>query len=497
MLLTALLLLSVTLVAQGDIPDTPDIIRVTVDHSDNGVLIQWQASKDTTVDLYHIYRMNNGTGTKIFSFSAKILEYKHMTSGLENLAYTVTAEDTLDGGSSRESLLADNEHKAVAVDLEFEPCEPANIISWSGYEGWEGKTSAYKIYGGLMGESLQLLSFVNPDTRSYKHLNVLYDTSYSYYIETVHTSGITSLSPLEELYTIFPDAPSLLRVDEVSVLDNFSLELRFTADVDGPVNNFRIVRRSEAESPFIEVQTIWNSNQSKMIFNDLVPTRNNAFEYRVHSVYQPEGCTHPIKVSESNPGTSVLLTSTLIDQAAQLYWTPYETYISGLSGYVIQRGTTMGEFIDVASVGPETNSWHENIESLFNGYQAGEFQYRVLALSMQVEEADPGISISNIVSVAMETSMQVPNAFTPGQSSNYLFKPVIDFAPEKYTMIIYDRGGRELFKTSDPGKGWDGTFNGGGFAMEGIYVYFIQYTGYTGLSKTLTGNVTVFYPLEY
>ena len=91
-----------------------------------------------------------------------------------------------------------------------------------------------------------------------------YDTAYSYYVEAVHTSGITSLSPIEEIRTGFPDAPELLRMDEVSVLDKNSLELRFTADVDGPVNSFRIMRRSDPDSPFSAVGTIWNSALSNM-----------------------------------------------------------------------------------------------------------------------------------------------------------------------------------------------------------------------------------------
>ncbi len=66
---------------------------------------------------------------------------------------------------------------------------------------------------------------------------------------------------------------------------------------------------------------------------------------------------------------------------------------------------------------------------------------------------------------------------------NFEFKPMMDFAPRKYMMIVFDRGGRKLFETTDPGEGWDGTFHGGDFVMEGVYVYFIQYTDYTGLFK--------------
>ncbi len=496
LLVSFLLIFPVMALAQGSAPDTPNLIRVTVEHATSAVLIQWEASEDPEVDLYHLYRMNNGTGTKIFTFDSETLQYRHMTSGLENLSYSVTAEDTLDGSGSRESLIGDNAHSAIELSLEFDPCSRTNIINWTGYVGWDGKISGYIIYGGLAGGEMEDMGFVNPNTLTFPHHGVSYDTVYRYYVEAINPTD-TSRSPLTEIRTSFPDAPDLLRIDEVSVLNNSSLELRFTADVDGPVNNFRILRRGDPGAPYSEVETIWNSSQPHMDYIDNVSTSDNNYEYLVQSIYKPESCTQDITVSESNIGTSVLLESSVEGQIALLNWTPYESYSTGLSGYIVQRKSGGGEFIDLVNLGPETTSWQESIESVINGYQPGEVQYKVLAMSMQVDGDDPGISASNIVSVYVETSMLVPNAFTPGRSSNYLFKPVIDFAPSKYRMIIYDRGGRKLFETSDPSEGWDGTFNGGDFAMEGVYVYFIQYTDYTGLSSTLSGNVTVIYPQEY
>ena len=97
--------------SQQGLPDKPDLIRATVDHSDNGVLIQWEASTDNDIEIYKLYKMFNRTGTEIATFSADVREYKHMTSGLENLSYTVTAVDS----SGNESLLEDNEHQVVAI----------------------------------------------------------------------------------------------------------------------------------------------------------------------------------------------------------------------------------------------------------------------------------------------------------------------------------------------------------------------------------------------
>jgi len=497
LLIAGLLVMSVQIKAQGDKPDIPDMIRVTVDHESEGVLVEWEASVDPTVDLYQMYSMDKGTGTPIFTFSSETLSYLHTSANLENLAYTVTAIDTLDGSGTRESLLGDNEHRAVQLELEFEPCEPANNINWSAYVGWEGLTSGYKIYGAREGEELQELKFVHPNTHSYKHRGVEYGANYSYYIETIHTSGITSLSPIKDIKTSFPEAPSVLRIDEVSVLDKANIQLRFTTDLESPVKNFSVNRRSNRDSPYTEIHTFWNANQAEMIYTDEVPTSSYSYQYVVHSVYQPEGCTNAIIVSESNPGSSIFLQSSLEARTVHLSWNPYETYTTGLSGYSIQRRNGSGEFIEVATCGPESTSWQEIIESLINGYQPGELQYRVIAQGNQVEGTDPGISYSNVVNVAVETSMQVPNAFTPGKSSNYLFKPVIDFAPEKYVMIVYDRGGRKLFESANPDEGWDGTYGGSGYAMEGVYVYFIQYTDYTGLTKILSGNVSVIYPREY
>jgi gliding motility-associated-like protein len=130
-----------------------------------------------------------------------------------------------------------------------------------------------------------------------------------------------------------------------------------------------------------------------------------------------------------------------------------------------------------------------------NGTQAGEFQYRVIALSNPHNGGIEEQSFSNITTAVIETQLLVPSAFTPNSNDiNSEFKPLIDFAPREYLMIVIDRGGRKMFETTDADEGWDGRFQGGSFVDEAVYVYYIQYTDYTGLFKTYTGNVTVLYP---
>lgn len=491
MLLAILMLFPHYVPAQVELPDRPDIIRVTVDHSDNGVLIQWEPSEDPDIEYYHIYTMINRTGEKEATVPGSILEFKHMDTGLKNLKYSVTAEDS----SGNESLLTPGEHRAVSVSLQFDTCSMANLITWNAYEGWEGKISGYRVYGGYAGHELQSLGFVSPATLTFTHRGIARDTDYSYYIETVNTDGIISLSPVETILTFFPEAPRFITMDYVSVIDRYNIELQFSADVSGPVRNFRLMKRNNDRSPFTEVDIIRNAGQPTHILQDQFPTTLETYEYIVQSIYEPEGCPDPIVLSESNPGTNILLESGLADQTADLNWSPYREFPTGLSGYVIQRRNGSGEFYEVGSLGPETTHWRESLNSIINGFQTGEVQYRVLAIANQDGLNDPGMSVSNLVNVTIPTELILPNAFTPGSNDmNFEFKPRIDFAPREYTMIIFDRAGRKLFETSNPGDGWDGRFHGGDFVDEGVYVYYIQYTDYTGLFRTFTGNVTVLYP---
>ena len=476
------------LFAQGVLPDIPDIIRVTVDHTDNGFLIQWEPSTDSDIASYRIYSKNNLVFEYIASVPPDTLEYKVPGDGIRNPAFAVTALDS----SGNESIFEQNVHRAVSTSVEFDPCTPANVISWDPYEGWDGNISAYEIYGSAGEGAYTSLGFVSPSTLSFTDLSIVVGNSYHYYVSAININGTISLSAIKTVSSTYPDPPGFLTVEHVSVLGSNAVEIGFSADVSGDVNDFRIMRQSNPGTPFVEVATILDASQGTQLVTDEYPTAGHSYEYMVQSLYLAPDCAEPIILSESNPGTSILLESGIADQTITLTWTPYVQYINGLSGYAIQRGSGNGEFIEIQSVGPGTTSWQETVESVLDGYQTGEIHYRVVA---RESVAGNGTSYSNIVTVNVETNLQIPNAFTPGSNDmNFEFKPRIDFAPRNYLMVILDRGSRKLFETRDPGQGWDGRFQQGDFVAEGVYVYYIQYTDYTGLFKTFTGNVTVLYP---
>lgn len=87
------------------------------------------------------------------------------------------------------------------------------------------------------------------------------------------------------------------------------------------------------------------------------------------------------------------------------------------------------------------------------------------------------IKIYSTEQVPPSEYIYVPNAFTPnGDGINDRFTPAFkDELPEEYTLYIYNRWGQELFESSDPVSGWDGTLHQV-LCPPDIYVYLLKFT---------------------
>ncbi len=79
-----------------------------------------------------------------------------------------------------------------------------------------------------------------------------------------------------------------------------------------------------------------------------------------------------------------------------------------------------------------------------------------------------------------------PNAFSPNNDGkNDVFRAIVYTQLDKFYLAIYNRWGVKVFETTDPSKGWDGTFNGQP-QPGGAFVWYAQYQLQSG-----QGNVTL------
>ncbi len=83
----------------------------------------------------------------------------------------------------------------------------------------------------------------------------------------------------------------------------------------------------------------------------------------------------------------------------------------------------------------------------------------------------------------------LPSAFSPNNDGrNDLFRPVFAGAASTFRFSVYDRWGRQLFETSSPSGGWDGT-TGGRQQPAGVYVWVCVYKLFGEQERMQRGTV--------
>ena len=88
----------------------------------------------------------------------------------------------------------------------------------------------------------------------------------------------------------------------------------------------------------------------------------------------------------------------------------------------------------------------------------------------------------------------IPNTFTPnGDALNEEFLILgNDLSDEEFELNIFDRWGKVVFSSTNPGLGWNGQLPGGTAAQEGVYVWRLKARSLQTLEKRiLLGHVTL------
>ena len=93
-----------------------------------------------------------------------------------------------------------------------------------------------------------------------------------------------------------------------------------------------------------------------------------------------------------------------------------------------------------------------------------------------------GCTDSRVITVVVDIpcfNFTIPNVFTPNNAGHLGVDNVfyINAANlDAWSITIYDRWGKEMYKSSNPNDYWTGTTEGGGNAPDGVYYYIINAT---------------------
>jgi gliding motility-associated-like protein len=133
----------------------------------------------------------------------------------------------------------------------------------------------------------------------------------------------------------------------------------------------------------------------------------------------------------------------------------FENQTTGASGYVWDFGNS------ITSTLPEPDIKYDN-----------EGEYTIILIATSVD----GCTDTATKSYYYMPGLWLPNAFTPDNDGlNDIFRPVTQRNTlDPYQLLIFDRWGQLIFKSSNPADGWDGTCNGEP-CQTGNYKYVVHF----------------------
>jgi gliding motility-associated-like protein len=136
--------------------------------------------------------------------------------------------------------------------------------------------------------------------------------------------------------------------------------------------------------------------------------------------------------------------------------------------FIIPCGT-LGITLQVVEDGESTYTW-SNGSNEVSIVAATRGQYSLYAENMCGNHRDTTVAVE-----CEDRCVKFPNAFTPNNDGrNDLYKAGVNCPVPKYKLVIYNRNGELVYKTSDPSAGWDGYFRGKLQPM-GAYVYYTEF----------------------
>jgi gliding motility-associated-like protein len=92
--------------------------------------------------------------------------------------------------------------------------------------------------------------------------------------------------------------------------------------------------------------------------------------------------------------------------------------------------------------------------------------------------------------VEPQTTLYVPNAFTPnGDGTNEFFSPIV-YDVSDYTFEIYNRWGEQIFETNNRKAGWNGRIKDQN-APDGVYIWKIKFRNHRSIFEEHHGHFSL------
>jgi gliding motility-associated-like protein len=465
-------------------PGVPEVVSVDVDSLTGNAVVNWNGTGAGDTDGYIVYFCDNGSNIFLDTvWGINNVQYEYLDSQASLIgseSFLVASFDTCLSGTPPQPNISPTSgdcFTSIFLETQWQACQEYVYLEWDPVNGWANGVDIYEIYASKDGGLWELVGTVDGTQTDYEHVldfeNFTDDVSMRYHVKAyANGQPYDQISNIQTQDLPYDAAPGDFYLSTATVIgeDQAQVDVYLSA-VDYPLVLI-LQRLIDPEDGFESISTQIAINQNNATFNDFdTQTSEQSVSYRVISQNSCEDY-----LDTTNVGTTIFLSGLANSEQMRntLTWSDYSVWDGAKTEHVIFRSQDALEMPQqYDQVGPAKYNYEDDVSQLIES--EGEFCYYVEAVETMNQYGIAARSRSNLVCVTQEPKIWIPNAFVVNGFNN-IFKPTISFADfNNYQLIIYNRWGQEIFRSTNIENGWDGR-KGGQILKEGQYMYYMSIT---------------------
>lgn len=458
------------IIGDDEIPNEPVLLSSSVDIPSQTLKLSWTPS--TSADTWgYIVCMGNPCVAIDTIWDSQANSYTCNICNVEDVnSLAIMAFD-----SCYNTSLRTNPHKNIVLSYTRAACSSDIKLFWSKYFADPLSVLIYDVYVSENNGDFSLYKTYSSDTNSINFIADPNIETYCFYVvatlsnaHKANSNKVCSTQPLPKQVDF-----AYIRSSEVD-MENKNVELEFYVDASLEVRGYDLYR-SQNNIDFSLVKTLPYTGNNSFFFTDTPPVLLNKQTY-YYKLLVPDECS--LLYTSSNVLSTIQLKIDVSNSDVHvLSWNPFIGW-DAIESYEIYRSdgsTPYGNMLNSVL----STTYEDNISSMVS--TSDKITYYVIA--REGGTSPNGVlteSRSSTSTVVKESLIFVPNAFTPLDNVNDVFKPFCSFIRlGTYRFRVFNRNGEILFDTKDPEKGWDGTYKGK-YCPPATYVYKVEFINSEG-----------------
>jgi gliding motility-associated-like protein len=470
-------------------PELNKVLAVSVTAGNVGIEIRWRRNPSPQVRGYIVYRQTPlglvPIDTVRHRDSVRYVDTRGVQPALRTEQYQVLAID--DCGTTS---LFDSSHTSILLRTSQDICARTITLRWNLYRHWQPTAQRHEIWVGVNGRNPYRVTDVGGSDSMYIFRDLNLRARYVFFIRAVQgLTNITARSNEVVDTAKIVEPVRRLFIKNITVTERNKVQINWLWNEMARIDSLWVLRATQngAYEKAIRQKIIPPIEDENIVLDNEATPSVRPYFYRLQTL---DDCDSTFFSANYGNTIHLLGKAQAIGQLNTLTWSPLEIERGEVLSYQLYRVSNgLAEVVGLpldTTKRREVQDVAQSNETNLCYYVEGKYR-----LNMPDGTTAQFFSRSNTLCLDQKVNIFIPNAFTP-DGKNPEFRPLITFLDnvESFEMLIFDRWGRLLFRSTNPTEGWNGQANGERMP-QGAYAFRLQVTQRDGEVLNRQGILTL------